>query len=142
MDGTIAVTDQGWYRFLAERPRLGQGTFRIAVLDAYGRGCAVTEEHSLPALEASHIRPYAHDGPHEVSNGLLLRSDLHRLFDTGYVTVTPDLRLEVGSRLREDYQNGRSYYPLHETDVHVLSAASDRPNRGYLEWHNEHVFLG
>ena len=46
-------------------PRLGQGIFRGAVMDAYGRACAVTQEHSLPALEASHIQPYAKDGPHD-----------------------------------------------------------------------------
>jgi putative restriction endonuclease len=68
-------------------PRIGQGVFRIAVTDAYGRACAVTGEHSLPALEAAHIRPYAAEGLHDVANGLLLRSDLHRLFDKGYVTV-------------------------------------------------------
>ena len=33
----------------------------------------------------------------------------HRLFDKGYVTITPDLRIEVSDRLREDYSNGRSY---------------------------------
>jgi putative restriction endonuclease len=124
------------------QPRLGQATFRIAVLDAYGRGCAVTEEHSLPALEASHIRPYAQDGPHEIRNGLLLRADLHRLFDTGYVTVTPDLRLEIGHRLRDDYHNGRSYYPLQGAPVHVPAMASHRPDTTFLEWHNEHVFRG
>lgn len=124
------------------RPRLGQATFRIAVLDAYGRACAVTEEHSLPALEAAHIRSYANDGPHEIRNGLLLRADLHRLFDTGYVTVTPDLRLEVGRRLRDDYKNGRSYYPLHGAAVHPPAAAPHRPEKAFLEWHNEHVFRG
>ena len=124
------------------QPRLGQATFRIAVLDAYGRGCAVTEEHSLPALEASHIRPYAQDGPHEIRNGLLLRADIHRLFDTGYATVTPDLRLEVSSRLRDDYHNGRSYYPLHGALVHVPAASSHRPDKAFLEWHNQHVFRG
>ena len=80
------------------RPRLGQGTFRVVVTDAYTRACAVTGEHSLPALEAAHIRPYSHGGVHEVSNGLLLRSDIHRLFDRGYVTVTKDLRFEVRQR--------------------------------------------
>jgi putative restriction endonuclease len=124
------------------QPRLGQATFRIAVLDAYGRGCAVTGEHSLPALEASHIRPYAQDGPHEVRNGLLLRADLHRLFDTGYATVTPDLRLEISSRLREDYQNGRSYYPLQGARVGTPATISHQPHRTFLEWHNEHVFRG
>lgn len=124
------------------QPRLGQATFRIAVLDAYGRGCAVTEEHSLPALEASHIRPYAQDGPHEIRNGLLLRADLHRLFDTGYATVTPDLRLEVSPRLREDYHNGRSYYPLQGVRVQVPGTVAHRPDKAFLEWHNEHVFRG
>jgi putative restriction endonuclease len=124
------------------RPRLGQATFRIAVLDAYGRGCAVTGEHSLPALEASHIQPYAADGPHEVRNGVLLRADLHRLFDTGYVTVTPDLRLEISARLRQDYQNGRSYYPLQGATVQVPSTPWHRPDNAFLEWHNTHVFRG
>ncbi len=124
------------------QPRLGQATFRIAVLDAYGRACAVTGEHSLPAIEAAHIRSYAHDGPNEIRNGLLLRADLHRLFDTGYVTVTPDLFLEVSPRLREEYKNGRSYYPLHGSRVEVPASQADRPEREFLEWHNQRVFRG
>ncbi len=123
-------------------PRLGQATFRIAVLDAYARACAVTEEHSLPALEAAHIRSYADSGPHDVRNGLLLRADLHRLFDTGYVTVTPELHLEVGQRLRDDYHNGRSYYPMHGIRVNVPLALPQRPDREFLQWHNDHVFRG
>jgi putative restriction endonuclease len=121
-------------------PRLGQATFRIAVLDAYARACAVTGEHSLPALEAAHIRSYARDGPHEVPNGLLLRADLHRLFDTGYVTVTPELRLEVSLRLRTDYSNGRSYYPLQGTRLSVPKYGLHHPNKDFLTWHNQHVF--
>ena len=124
------------------QPRLGQATFRIAVLEAYGRACAVTREHSLPAIEAAHIRSYAQDGPHEIRNGLLLRADLHRLFDTGYVTVTPDLFLEVSPRLREEYKNGRSYYPLHGSRVEVPASQADRPEREFLEWHNQRVFRG
>lgn len=123
-------------------PRLGQATFRIAVLDAYGRACAVTGEHSLPTLEASHIRSYAQDGPHEVRNGLLLRADLHRLFDTGYVTVTPELRFEVGQRLRDDFNNGKSYYPLHGARLQAPRTELHWPDRAFLEWHNERVFRG
>ena len=103
---------------------------------------AVTDEHSLPALEASHIQPYASEGPHEIRNGVLLRADLHRLFDTGYATVTPDLRLEISARLREDYQNGRSYYPLHGGRLKVPTAALHRPDKTFLEWHNAYVFRG
>lgn len=123
-------------------PRLGQGTFRVAVLEAYSRACCVTGEHSLPALEASHIQPYSASGPHDVSNGLLFRADLHRLFDKGYITVSPDCRIEVGARLRNDFHNGRTYYPLHGTRLQVPRASSLRPSTSYLRWHNEHVFLG
>lgn len=121
-------------------PRLGQGIFRVAVMDAYGRACAATQEHSLPALEASHIQPYAKDGPHDVRNGVLLRADLHRLFDQGYLTITPEYRLEVSPRLKEDYQNGRSYYPLHGSSVVVPATAADAPSVDFLRWHNDRVY--
>jgi putative restriction endonuclease len=123
------------------RPRLGQGAFRVSVTEAYNRACAVTEEHSLPALEAAHIRPFAKEGPHEVRNGLLLRADLHRLFEQGYLTVTPGFRLEVSNRLRRDYHNGKSYYPLHGSRISIPMNESDRPTLDLLEWHNQNLFL-
>jgi putative restriction endonuclease len=55
-------------------PRLGQGSFRIMVTDAYSRRCAVTNERTLPALDAVHIKPYVENGPHAVRNGVLFRS--------------------------------------------------------------------
>lgn len=127
---------------LLVRPRLGQGAFRLAVTDAYGRACAITGEHSLPALEAAHIQPFAQQGPHLVSNGLLMRADLHRLFEQGYVTVRPDLRIEVSARLRADYSNGRTYYPLHGGSLSVPKATREQPDPALLRWHNESVFLG
>ena len=122
------------------RPRLGQGIFRVAVTDAYGRACAVTSEHSLPALEAAHIRPFGDGGLHEVSNGLLLRSDIHKLFDKGYVGVTPDHRFAVSDRLKDDYSNGRSYYPLRGQAVRVPERTDERPSRELLEWHMDEIF--
>jgi putative restriction endonuclease len=89
------------------RPRLGQGAFRVVVTDAYQRRCVVTGERTLPALDAAHIRPYAEGGEHSVSNGFLLRRDIHCLFDLGYVTVTPNHVFEVSPRIREEFENGR-----------------------------------
>jgi len=124
-------------------PRLGQGAFRVLVTDAYHRACAITEEHSLPALEAAHIKPFTESGPHAVNNGLLLRSDFHRLFDRGYITVTPEYRIEVSSRLREEFNNGRSYFPFAgHTLSHLPEASCDRPLKKLLIWHNENVFKG
>lgn len=122
-------------------PRLGQGTFRLAVTDAY-RGCAVTTEHSLPVLEASHIRPYAEGGLHSVSNGILLRSDLHRLFDQGYITVSPKQELMVSDRLRRDFDNGRTYYQLAGRELHLPDRLDERPDAKALEWHRDVVWHG
>lgn len=121
-------------------PRLGQGTFRLAVTDAYGGACAVTGEHSLPVLDVAHIRPFSSGGVHELRNGLLLRTDVHRLFDRGYVTITPDLRFEVSGRLRQDYENGRTYYDMQGRRVVVPANEADRPDPALLRWHNETVF--
>jgi len=111
-------------------------------MQAYERACAVTTEHSLPTLDAAHIRPYAEGGEHMVSNGLLLRSDIHRLFDKGYVTVTPELRFEVSRRLKDDFNNGKSYYSLQGSAIHIPSGATDRPDPTMLSWHNTERFLG
>jgi putative restriction endonuclease len=121
-------------------PRLGQGTFRVAVTSAYRGACAVTGEHSMPVLEAAHIRPYEDEGQHIVSNGLLLRADVHRLFDRGYVTVTPDLNFVVSQRLKEEYENGRVYYERHGNQIQLPAQLSDRPDVALLRWHNENVF--
>jgi putative restriction endonuclease len=122
------------------KPRLGQGIFRVAVTDAYGRACAVTFEHSLPALEAAHIRPFGEGGEHEVPNGLLLRSDIHKLFDKGYVGVTPDHHFVVSKRLKDDFANGRSYYPLQGQMIRLPERVEERPSSKWLEWHMEEKF--
>jgi len=128
---------------LMVRPRLGQGSFRVLVTDAYQRRCALTGERTLPVLEAAHIKPYARQGPHCIQNGLLLRSDLHILFDNGYVTITPDHHVLVSKRIREEFENGRDYYALHGHAVRVLPELErNRPTAEFLQWHNEQAFLG
>jgi putative restriction endonuclease len=120
------------------RPRLGQGSFRILVTDAYRRACAISGEHSLPALEAAHIKPFNEEGPHRVDNGLLLRSDIHRLFDRFYITVTPEYRIEVSHRLREEFKNGRSYYLYQGKHLENLPVIQEeKPSRELLQWHND-----
>ena len=123
-------------------PRLGQGTFRIAVTNAYAGQCAVTGEHSLPALEAAHVQPWSQGGPHSVANGLLLRADVHRLYDTGYVTVTPDHRFLVSGRLFDEYHNGREYERFEGRTIALPASYRDRPDVELLEWHASEVFKG
>lgn len=124
------------------QPRLGQGAFRVLVTDIYKRRCTVTQERTLPALEAAHIRPYGEGGEHDARNGLLLRRDIHSLFDAGYVTVTPDLCFEVSRRIREEFDNGRHYYALHGQPISVPDDSLKRPDPVELAWHNEQCFRG
>jgi putative restriction endonuclease len=123
-------------------PRLGQGAFRLLVTDAYERRCAVTGERTLPVLDAAHIKPYSASGPHDLQNGLLLRKDLHALFDAGYVTVTPSLELRVSRRIREEFENGRDYYALEGSRVRIPLPPAPPPSAEYLEWHGDIKFRG
>jgi putative restriction endonuclease len=123
-------------------PRLGQGSFRVMVTDAYERRCAVTNEKTLPALDAAHIKPYSESGQHIVSNGILLRRDLHALFDQGYITITPSNKVEVSRRIREEFENGRDYYRLHGSVIRIPHKIADHPSRDFLEWHNSNIYLG
>lgn len=109
------------------RPRWGQGAFRILVTDAYGRRCAVTREKALPVLQAAHIRPLSEGGVHSLDNGLLLRADVHALYDRGYVTVTPDLTFRASRRLKDDFDNGEHYFAMSGSRVWVPEDEASRP---------------
>ena len=99
-------------------------------------------ERALPVLEAAHIRPVAEGGQHRIDNGLLLRSDVHTLYDRGYLTVTPQHRILVSKKLKEEFDNGEPYYPLQGREIWLPPAADERPRRELLEWHADVVWRG
>ena len=112
--------------------RQGQPAFRNALLAAYAGTCCVTGYRTESVLEAAHISPYT--GPHtnSVTNGLLLRADIHTLFDRNLVTVTPGYRIRVAPALVET--------PYHHYDSRPLPLPSDpsqHPSVSALEAHNE-----
>jgi putative restriction endonuclease len=134
---TIAAVESRYGAPMLVRPRLGQGAFRVIVTEVYDRRCTITGERTLPVLEAAHIKPYGSGGPHQPENGLLLRSDLHTLFDQGYMTVDADqLKVAVSGRIREEFENGRDYYQLHGRSIRLPRETSSLPSREYLAFHN------
>jgi len=143
INSTFVAAEEPRYAESMAKHRLGQGAFRVVVTDAYQRRCAITGEKTLPVLDAAHIMPYADKGPHIVPNGLLLKSDFHTLFDDGYITVTNNYHVEVSKRLHEDYGNGKIYYKHHGQKLLILpNQEQQKPDRKFLDWHNEHVYLG
>jgi putative restriction endonuclease len=123
------------------RQRLGQGAFRMAITDGYGRRCAVSGEKTLPILDAAHIRAYGAGGGHDIANGLLLRTDIHRLFDLGYVTVTESGAFAVSERLKADFDNGAHYYAMQGKEVARPQAGFAPPSAEALSWHRENRYL-
>jgi len=84
------------------RVRIGQRAFRRKLEERYGNVCAFTGKQPSAALEAAHLYSYAERGLHEEHGGLLLRRDVHRLFDLGFITVASDvLTLEVQAELKD-----------------------------------------
>jgi hypothetical protein len=80
--------------------RLGQSEFRKALIAAYGGKCAITGCNAVDALEAAHIVPYSEVGESDPANGLLLRADIHTLFDMHLLAIEPNsLTVVIADRL-------------------------------------------
>jgi len=120
--------------------RLGQQAFKAVVMDAYHRQCAITGTHISPVLQAAHVRPVTAGGVHRLDNGLLLRSDVHTMFDRGYLGVDTQYRLRVSPRLRDEFGNGAQFYAQAGQVIELPARRADRPNREFLEWHLDEVF--
>ena len=122
---------------------MGPGAFQVKVTDAYKRQCAITGGRILPALEATHFMPPLENGPHAVDNGILLKSDLRALLDYGYLTIDKNYRVNVSSRLKEDYDDDSIFQTYHGQELKVLpDKFTEVPAKEFLEWHNENRFLG
>ena len=97
--------DPEHFQMSARRARRGQGQFRNNLLEKYGRKCVITGKGPEEVLEAVHILSHAESGINELDNGLLMRADIHHLFDEKLISINPDTKvIEVDTRLRDtDY---------------------------------------
>ena len=124
----------------ALRPDEGSGHVPLARDRCLSPAVCGDRRAHLPALEAAHIQAHASDGPDRIDNGLLLRADVHRLFDDGYVTLDDDSRFVVSPRVRDEFENGREYYRYHGSRLASLpELAAERPSREFIDWHYENT---
>ena len=111
------------------RVRRGQGRFRQAMLTQQGEACAFTGGAPARVLEAGHLYSYAQLGIHHEHGGLMLRRDIHRLFDDGLLTVDPSrLRIDVAGDLARYSQ----YASLHDQPLRL------RLNDQQVQWLDQH----
>lgn len=114
VDSTRDVLLGGHSRTTA-RVRRGQPAFRAHLMETYGSVCAFTGPAPGEALEAAHLYSYAATGKHHRDGGLLLRRDLHRLFDLGLIAVNPEsFRMSV-------HQDLSQYADFYRLDGHPLA---------------------
>lgn len=121
--------------------RQGQGKFRDALLRAYSATCAISGCEIVELLEAAHIRPHAEKPNYAVTNGLLLRADLHTLFDLGMLALDAQLRVELAPLLLSS-----EYKKLEGKQLRRPSLSSQMPNKEALEqryrdFQAKHLFL-
>ncbi|WRH68734.1 MAG: HNH endonuclease signature motif containing protein [Planktothrix sp. GU0601_MAG3] len=122
-------------RWIAQRR--GQPKFRKELLEAYNYRCAITGCNAEEALEAAHIIPYCETEDNAIYNGLLLRADIHTLFDLNLIAIAPgdnypedveNLTIQVAPSLRQT-----SYGELHNNPIkHVPNNKSDLPDKDSL----------
>lgn len=111
--------------------RRGQQNFRRELITAYGGRCAISCYNAESVLEAAHISPYKGEHTHRVTNGLLLRADIHTLFDLHALTVSPDLKVRVSTEL-----HGTPYARFQNVNLVVVPPPESRPDRDVLDAHN------
>ncbi len=109
-------------RNVVDRP--GQKKFRSDLMKAYGRCCAITDCPIEAALHAAHIMPYLGAKTNHPSNGLLLRVDIHKLFDNYYLGINPEkMKVEISSALRNS-----CYEELAGQPLRMPKSKTERPN--------------
>jgi hypothetical protein len=106
--------------------RPNQANFRKAVLQACER-CVITNVTMPEILEAAHIKPFKYKGEDTVANGFAMRTDIHTLFDTGHLRISPEGIIELSPRARMDY--GATIPPR--------IVIPDFTNRDFLRWRYE-----
>ncbi len=113
--------------------RRGQSKFRKALLEVYGGKCAITGCDALEALEAAHITPYLGEHTNHPQNGLLLRADIHSLFDLGLLSIDPATLTVVLA----DSLQGSTYSDLNGNRIDSTFNSTHEPSRSALEQHFE-----
>lgn len=126
------VSDQRIESLRRVKARQGQQGFRATLLTAYAGRCAITGYDANGGLEAAHIVPYRGPVTNHPSNGLLLRADLHNLFDLGLIAINEESHeVLIASEIR-DSEYGRE---LRNADLRLPAEASFRPSAIALELH-------
>lgn len=134
---------QGMYFMAAHaNSRDHQAIFDAKVNAAYNFCCAITGTRVSPVLEVAHIKPFFDTKFQTVQNGILLRSDLHKLFSAGFITLDYRSISDIRVKTSKQYQSifGNEYQCFDGKNINLPEDINLRPLHEYITWHNENRF--
>jgi putative restriction endonuclease len=135
---------QGISREALVRVRVNQGFFRSAVLAAYGTRCCITGLSIPQLLTASHIVPWSVDIKNRTNpqNGLCLNAIHDRAFDNGLITVTPELKIKVSTKMKRNVADKAAREFIWDYEgARISPPRRFAPNADFLRYHNDNIFL-
>lgn len=138
------IFPEGRTREVIVRARINQAFFRAAVLAAYGARCCITGLSIADLLTASHIVPWSEDVKNRTNprNGLCLNAIHDRAFDCGLLTVTPELRVKISTKVKRNSGDGAARdFLLRFENASISRPRRFAPGADFLRYHNERIFV-
>ncbi|MEU1995055.1 HNH endonuclease signature motif containing protein [Nocardia gamkensis] len=114
--------------------RNGQKQFRDGILERYGVRCAVTGTCPVKVVQAAHLRAFAEHETRDLDEGLLLRSDLHQLFDAGLMAIDPMTRSVVLAPSMDHYPDYQKLAGTVIADSPYMTAFADHHEAATAAW--------
>lgn len=150
VEETLQITDkelEGKERTAVIRQRVNQSVFRSMILYNYEERCAITGINVPELLVAGHIIPWADSTPQQKlnpENGICLSALYDKAFDKGYITISPDDYTILLSSALHEYE-AEEFFDNHFGSVsgrQITLPIEHKPDRDYLAYHRDHVFMG
>ncbi len=126
------------------KTRVNQYFFRKSVLSTYENKCCITQIEISSLLNASHIIPWSKDHKNRLNpqNGLCLNVIHDRAFDKGLITITPEFKIKVSSKLKENNENETiERFFLNYDDKRIILPSKFVPKEEFLQYHNNNTFI-
>jgi hypothetical protein len=134
-DFKLVPSEKVQYELAKRKKRDNPSGFRSIVLSKYKNTCAISGEKCSNVLQAAHIQPYVGEESDHVQNGIVLRIDLHKLFDDGLITINRNYRVIVSEKLI-----GSEYYSFHNRLINLPKDKHDWPSLEALNYHQAFIF--
>lgn len=136
---------EGKVREQLVKVRVNQGFFRSTILAAYNSTCCITGLQNSSLLIAGHIKPWGLDEINRLNpqNGIAINALHDKAFEAGLITITPDFKIKISSKLKEQKQDQETiqHYFLRYDNKEIILPSKFLPAKEFLEYHNNERFL-